>query len=173
MVIHSRTRSIFNTNHNEHEPSGQPSAGMLSERGSRSPTPCPQADPSLRSKSFKKAFDEEKRSTVQYLPQIKQIHHGQPPFEHLRPASGTASPPAAGAPPLQRKWMEKVIAQRTHALRGTTRPPRLPLTYLSLRVTGASDADDPQGGEGGSVLKASCTFHVSSGITGQPSMLPR
>lgn len=26
---------------------------------------------------------------MQYLPSTKQIHHGQPPFEHLRPAAGT------------------------------------------------------------------------------------
>lgn len=80
-----------------------------------------------------KAFDEEKRSTVQYLPQIKQIHHGQPPFEHLRPAAATRfSSGRQGV--LQRKWTARAHAQRTDAGKVLTLPPRLPVTYLGVQV---------------------------------------
>lgn len=38
---------------------------------------------------------------MQYLPQAKQIHHGQPPFEHLRPASVSPLLRLLGRPPAK------------------------------------------------------------------------
>lgn len=115
-------------------PSGQPSVLTPSGRGRGGGShshPLREPDTTCRG-SFKKAFDEEKRSTVQYLLSTKQIHHGQPPFEHLRPASAPLlrCRRLPGNPPARETGLGLGHGEHTPAQPAAQLPRGLSATYL-------------------------------------------
>lgn len=123
-------------------------------------------------------MDEEKRSTVQYLPSSKQIHHGQPPFEHLRPASVTLLlPRPPGRPPAKDQGGGQCTEKKHHQRRDAPSGPpltwgvagekeagnRAPPTHPPLSPGRSSRSQEPSTWAARPALKENYTLRVSWG----------